>query len=43
MCRVVTQDETYVHHIDPEAKKQSMQWKHSGLPTPKKFKIQQGK
>ena len=23
--RVVTQDETWVHHFDPEAKKQSMQ------------------
>ena len=27
-----------VHHIDPEAKKQSMQWKHPGSPPPKKYK-----
>ena len=27
-------DETWVHHFDPEAKKQSMQWKHPGSPTP---------
>ena len=36
--RVVTQDETWVHHFDPESKMQSMQWKHPGLPPPKKFK-----
>ena len=28
--RVVTQDETWVDHFDPESKKQSMQWKHPG-------------
>ena len=38
MHRVVTQDEIWVHHFDPEAKKQSMQWKHSGSPPPKKFR-----
>ena len=32
MDRVVTQDETWVHHFDPESKKQSMQWKHPGSP-----------
>ena len=31
--RVVTQDETWVHHFDPGSKMQSKQWKH-----PKKFK-----
>ena len=36
--RVVTQDETWVHHFDPESKIQSMQWKHPGSPPPKKFK-----
>ena len=36
--RVVTQDETWVHHFDPESKMQSMQWKHPGSPPPKKFK-----
>ena len=30
MCRVVTQDETWVHHFDPGTKKQSMQYKHPG-------------
>ena len=32
MRRVVTQDATWVHHFDPDAKKQSMQWKHTGSP-----------
>ena len=36
--RVVTQDETWVHHFDPESKMQSMQWKHPISPPPKKFK-----
>ena len=36
--RVVTQDETWVHHFDPESKMQSKQWKHPGSPPPKKFK-----
>ena len=35
---VVTQDETWVPHFDPKARKQSMQWKHPGSPSPKKFK-----
>ena len=38
MHQAVTQDETWVHHFDPKAKQQSMQWKHPGLPPPKKFK-----
>ena len=38
MRRVVTKDEIWVHHFDPEAKKQSMQWKHPGSSPPKKFK-----
>ena len=36
--RVVTQDETLVHHFDPESKMQSKQWKHPKSPTRKKFK-----
>ena len=36
--QVVTQDETWVHHSNTESKMQSMQWKHSGSPPPKKFK-----
>ena len=35
----VTQDETWVHHFDPETKARSMQWKHQGSPAPKKFKV----
>ena len=35
---VVTQDETWVHHFNPESKMQSKQWKHPGSPPPKKFK-----
>ena len=39
--RLVTVDETWLHHYDPETKQQSMQWRHSGSPRPKKFKTQQ--
>ena len=38
MDRVVAQDETWVHHFDPDSKKQSMQWKHPGSVPPKKLK-----
>lgn len=37
---VVTGDETWCHWYDPESKQESMQWKHKGSPTPKKFKVQ---
>ena len=30
--RVVTQDEEWVHHFDPESKMQSKQWKYPGSP-----------
>jgi len=30
-------DETWSYHYDPETKKQSMEWKHSGSPRPKKI------
>ncbi|UYV64642.1 hypothetical protein LAZ67_3001448 [Cordylochernes scorpioides] len=36
--RFVTMDETWAHHFTPESKKQSMQWRHSGSPPPKKAK-----
>jgi histone-lysine N-methyltransferase SETMAR len=36
--RIVTKDETWVHHFDSESKKQSMQWKHPGSPLREKFK-----
>ena len=36
--RIVTQDETWVHHFEPESKEQSKAWKHLGSPPPRKFK-----
>lgn len=38
--RFVTMDETWIHHFDPESKRQSMQWKHSTSPARKKFRVQ---
>jgi len=38
--RIVTGDETWIHHYDPESKQQSMQWKHASSPNPRKFKVQ---
>lgn len=36
--RIVTGDETWVHHVTPETKRQSMVWKKKGEPAPKKAK-----
>jgi len=36
----VTMDETWLYHYDPETKQQSMEWRHSGSPHPKKFRVQ---
>ncbi|UYV63717.1 hypothetical protein LAZ67_2005415 [Cordylochernes scorpioides] len=36
--RFVALDETWAHHFTPESKQQSMQWRHSGSPPPKKAK-----
>ena len=38
--RLVTGDETWLHHWDPDTKKESMQWKFPSSPPPKKFRIQ---
>jgi len=38
--RIVTGDETWVHHFEAESKRQSMEWKHPGSPRTKKFKTQ---
>ena len=38
--RVVTCDETWVWHYEPESKRQSMEWKHTNSPVKKKFKSQ---
>jgi len=40
LSRIVTGDETWVHHYEPESKRQSMEWKHLGSPAKKKFKTQ---
>jgi len=33
-------DETWLYHYDPETKQQSMEWRHSSSPHPKKFQMQ---
>ena len=38
--KIITGDETWVHHHNPETKQESMQWKHKVFPTPKKFRVQ---
>ena len=35
---LITQDETWVHHFDPESKMQSMRWKHPGSPLPRSLR-----
>lgn len=37
--RIVTGDESWVHHYQPETKRASMQWKHPSSPSTKKFKV----
>ena len=34
VLRLVTMDETWLYHYDPDAKQQSMEWRHSGSPRP---------
>jgi len=36
----MTMDETWLYHYDPETKQQSMEWRHSGSPRSKKFRMQ---
>jgi len=38
--RLVTGNETWIHHWDPESKLESMQWKHVETPPPMKFRTQ---
>jgi len=33
-ARLVTMDETWLYHYDPETKQQSLEWRHSGSPRP---------
>jgi len=39
LSRLVTMDETWLYDYDPETKQQSMEWRHSGSPRPKKFRV----
>ena len=36
--KIITGDETWVHHYDPENKRQSMEYRHKESSQPKKFK-----
>ena len=38
--KIITGDETWVHHYDPDNKRQSMEYCHKESPQPKKFKTQ---
>lgn len=38
LARIVTGDETWLHHFEPETKRQSMEWHHKDSPRKKKFK-----
>jgi len=38
LSHIVTGDETWVSHITPESKQQSLHWKRTGSPKRKKFK-----
>jgi hypothetical protein len=38
--RIVTADETWLHHYKPESKAQSVAWKHPTSPVARKFKSQ---
>jgi hypothetical protein len=37
--RIVTRDESWGHHYQPESKLAPMQWKHPSSPSAKKFKV----
>ena len=38
--KIITGYETFVHHYEPENKRQSMEHRHKESPQPKKFKIE---
>ena len=40
LSRLVTMDETWLYHYDPETKRQPMEWRHSGSPRPQKIGVQ---
>ena len=37
---LVIMDEIWLYHYDPETKQQSMEWRYSGSPCPKKIRVQ---
>lgn len=39
LLKIVTGDESWVHHYDPEEKSQSKEYRHSSSPPPRKFKV----
>ena len=38
LLNIVTGDESWIHHFDPEEKRLSMEYRHTSSPRPKKFK-----
>jgi len=40
LSQLVTMDETWLYHYDPETKQQSVEWWHSSSSCPKKFRVQ---
>ena len=40
VSRMVTMDETWWYHYDPETKQQSTEWRYCGSPRPKNFRVQ---
>lgn len=39
LSRIITTDETWLSHFDPETKQQSGMWKRKGSPPPKKARV----
>ena len=39
LSRLMTMDETWLYHYESETKQQSIEWRHRGLPGPKKFRV----
>jgi hypothetical protein len=40
LSRLVTMEETWLYHCDPDTKQQSMEWRLSDSPSPKEFPVQ---
>lgn len=43
LCSIVTGDEVWLHHFDPETKQQSIEWHHVSSPKTKKALTSTGK